>query len=59
MAVDDVETFQLERMGEDHVWGAVYHRDGSRTTFDIHGDRLSLHYEHELVLKSKGDEKWT
>ena len=36
VVVDNPATFRMERMGDDHVWGAVYHRDGTRTTFDIH-----------------------
>ena len=50
VVVDDVKTFRLERMGHDHVWGAVYRRDGSRTTFDIVGDRgarVAVTYEDE------------
>lgn len=48
VVVDDVATFRLERMSEDHVWGAVYRRDGSRTSFDLHGERLSLNFEHDI-----------
>lgn len=47
VVVDDVETFRLERMSDDHIWGAVYRRDGSRTDFNIFGDRVSLTHEHE------------
>jgi hypothetical protein len=48
VVVDDVATFRLERMSDDHVWGAVYHRDGSRTDFNLHGDGLSFTHEPEV-----------
>ncbi len=54
VVVDDVVTFRLERMNHDHIWGCVYHRDGSRTAFDICGDRaakVSLTHEHERLAE--------
>jgi hypothetical protein len=47
VVVDDVVTFCLERMNDDHIWGSVYHRDGSQTHFNFFGERLSLTHEHE------------
>lgn len=52
VVVDAPEMIRLERMGHDHVWGAVYHRDGSRTVFNVWGDRgarVSLTHEHEPI----------
>lgn len=39
VVVENVATFRLERMSHVHVWGAVYMRDGSRTVFNIYGNR--------------------
>jgi hypothetical protein len=55
VVVDSPETFRLERMSDDHVWGAVYHRDGSRTVFNLYGERLSLTHEHELAAERRGE----
>ena len=57
VVVESPETFRLERMGEGHVWGAVYHRDGSRTVFNLFacGERLSLTHEHEPAAERRGE----
>jgi hypothetical protein len=48
VVVEDVVMFRMERMSDDHVWGAVYHRDGSRTDFNLHGEGLSFTHEPEV-----------
>ncbi len=60
VVVDDVACFRMERMTHDHIWGAVHRNDGSRTTFDIHGNRgakVSLRHEEDPAAAPPEQEK--